>query len=186
MDFTQYLDKFQEVANQLDKQLLEKKQIEVSVGRYLDSAFLKLYKKSWTNNFDTPPESDSKIFFSVWINDLALREQKLFYNIHALKLRQLNGYSITSRNFADAFRMRFKGFEHQWKNVSVKFGPQTLMEGWTKINLENFQAETLILTKQFFQIDYLIDETLEIFKQPGDNKTKKNNNNRGHRIRGIF
>ena len=176
MNFNEYLNKFQQVANQLDKQLLEKNQMEVSVGRYLDSVFLKLYKRSWTNNFDTPLESESKIFFSVWLNDLTIREQKLFYNIHALKLRQLNGYSITSRNFADDFRTRFKDFEHQWKNVSVKFGPQTLMQGWTKIDLENFQDKTLMLAKQFFQIYFLIDKTLEIFKQPGDNKTKKNNN----------
>ena len=50
MDFDFYLDKFQAAAAQLDKNLLDKKNIEVAVGLYLQSVFLKLYKNVWANN----------------------------------------------------------------------------------------------------------------------------------------
>ena len=86
MNFTYYLDKFQQSANRLDKKLLAKKQIEVAVGIYQDSVFLKLYKKAWANKVPDPLAAASRIFFSVWINDKLIQEQKIFYNIHALKL----------------------------------------------------------------------------------------------------
>jgi hypothetical protein len=86
------------------------------------------------------------------------------YNIHALKLRQLKGYSIESRKFADTFRGEFKDFEYKWQNVSIKFGPLTLMEGLLKINAENFQDEILELVNNFLEIEYLVDETLAKFK----------------------
>ena len=164
MDFKHYLDTFQKAADQLDKNMLQKKQIEVAVGEVLNSVFLKLYKKSWTNPSQDPLTSESRIFFSIWINDSALEEQKIFYNIHALKLRHLKGYSIQSRQFANNFRDSFKGFEDKWKNVSVKFGPLTLMEGWLKINLENFQDEIVELANNFIEIEHLIDGTLAHFK----------------------
>ena len=110
MDFENYLAKFQKAADQLDKKLLREKQIEVAVGTVLNSVFLKLYKKSWANPSPDPLTAETRIFFSVWINDPAIEEQKLLYNIHALKLRKLKGYSIQSRKFADAFRKSFKEF----------------------------------------------------------------------------
>jgi hypothetical protein len=166
MDFTYYLDKFQKSADQLDKKLLEEKQVEVAVGIYTDSVFLKLYKRSWTNKSQDPLTSESRIFFSVWISDSTIKEQKIFYNIHALKLRKLDGYSIASRDFAERFRKNFRNFEHQWPNVSVKFGPLTLMEGWIIIDLKPFDDEILKLAGQFLQIDYIIDDVLETFKKP--------------------
>jgi len=165
MDFTYYLDKFQKASDQLDKKILDKKQIEVAVGIYKNSVFLKLYKKTWANKFQDPLTSDSRIFFSVWINDPVIKEQKIFYNIHALKLRQLKGYSIQSRKFADIFRDSFKDFEHKWKNVSVKFGPLTLMEGWLEIDLDNFQNEILELANNFLEIEHLVDNTLTKFRK---------------------
>jgi hypothetical protein len=165
LDFKNYLDKFQKAADQLNKNLLHKKQIEVAVGVVLNSVFLKLYKKSWANSFQNPLTAESRIFFSVWINDSAIKEQKIYYNIHALKLRQLKGYLIQSRKFADAFRDSFKEFEHTWQNVSVNFGPLTLMEGWIKIDLENFAGEILKLAEDFLEIEHLVDNTLNKFKQ---------------------
>jgi hypothetical protein len=175
MDFENYLDKFQKAADKLDKRLLDKKEVEAAVGIYLDSVFLKLYKKSWANEFQDPLTSESRIFFSVWINDTAIREHKIFYNIHALKLRKLKGYLIESRKFADAFRNGFKKFEHQWKNVSVKFGPLTLMEGWSKIDLEDFQDEILELANNFLEIEQLVDKTLVEFKNKEQRIGRKNN-----------
>ncbi len=164
MDFRIYLEKFQKVADKLDKKLLEKKQVEVAVGIYLDSVFLKLYKRSWTNQFEDPLTSESRIFFSAWVNDSIIHEQKVFYNIHALKLRKLKGYSIESRKFADMFRAKFRPFENKWPNVSLKFGPLTLMQGWLNLNPENIQDEILGLVTNFLEIDYLIDNNLAYFK----------------------
>ncbi|MDX2173124.1 MAG: hypothetical protein SFY56_08395 [Bacteroidota bacterium] len=164
MDSAFYLKKFEKAANRIDKKILIKKQIEISVGLYQDSVFLKLYKKNWSNNIQNPIESESRIFFSLWINDLTLKEQKLFYNIHALKLRHLKGYSIESRKFADVFRTHFKKFEHKWENVSVKFGPLTLMQGWIYITLESFEEKTIELTTNFLEITNLVDTTLAKFK----------------------
>jgi hypothetical protein len=163
MDKAFYLEGFQNATSQIDKKLLASAQLEVAVGTFHNSIFLKLYKKSWANPFQDPLHSPSRIFFSVWI-DLK-REQELSYNIHALKLRALSGYKIESRKFVDAFRMRFSDFEQQWKNVSVKFGPLTLMQGWIKIVPGNFQDETMELTCGFLKIQHLIDETLAEFKQ---------------------
>jgi hypothetical protein len=165
MDYSLYLSKFQKAAGLLDKKILDKKQIEVAVGMYQNSVFLKLFKREWANKFQTPLTSDSRIFFSVWVNDSIIKQQKICYNIHALKLRQLNGYSITSRNFAESFRTKFKTVEHQWANVSIQFGPQTLMQGWVKLDLKSFQDEVLELAIHFLEIDYLVDDTLEIFKK---------------------
>ena len=165
MDTSFYLDKFRKAADKLDKKLLNKKQVENAVVMYgKDCVVLKLYKKSWTNQFQDPLTSESRIFFSIWISDSSIKEQKLLYNIHALKLRQLKNYSIQSRKFADVFRDKFKPFEHKWKNVSVEFGPLTLMEGWLNIDVVNFQDDILELANRFLEIEHLVDDTLAHFK----------------------
>jgi hypothetical protein len=164
MDIPFYLDKFQKIADQLDKKVLNQKSIEVSVGIYSDSVFIKLYKKSWSGNPEEALTAESRIFFSVWVNDATLEKQKIMYNIHALKLRKLKGYSIQSRKFAEVFRDSFKDYEQKWPNVSVNHGPLTLMEGWTKLDLENFQEEVLELANNFLEIEYLVDHTLDPFK----------------------
>jgi len=171
MDSTYYLNLFQTAANQLDKKKLAGKKIETTVGIYQDSVFLKLYKTGWANKFPEPLSAESRIFFSVWINDKAIKESKLLYNIHALKLRQLSGYSIVSREFASAFRNKFIKFENHWPNVSTDFGPQTLMQGWVKADEGSFQDEIVGLAKQFLKIDHLIDNLLNTCKSlPARNK----------------
>jgi hypothetical protein len=166
MDIDFYLNKFQAAAEMLDKKVLAKKQIEVAVGKYRQNAvFLKLYKKSWANEFENPHTSESRIFFSVWINGSTIHKEKLFYNIHALKLRKLKGHAIESRKFAATFRASFRIFEHRWKNVSTNFGPLTLMEGWIKIDPKKFQKETVVLAKRFFEIEHLLDNNLALYKK---------------------
>ena len=166
MDIDFYLNKFQDAADKLDKKILSKKQLEVAVGVYQQgSVFLKLFKKSWANEFENPLIAESRIFFSVWVSDSILREEKIFYNIHALKLRRLKGYTIESRKFAETFRTSFKKFESKWEHVSTKFGPLTLMEGWIKMDEKNLQTQITELAKQFFEIDHLIDENLAHFKK---------------------
>jgi hypothetical protein len=165
MDTAFYIEKFQKAADRLNKQLFSENEIELAVGVVLDSVFLKLYKKSWVSPLQDPLTAESRIFFSIWINDTAIEEQKILYNIHALKLRHLKGYSLESRKFADAFRSDFKVFEPQWPNVSVKFGPLTLMEGWVKVDLIDFQDEILALANNFLAIAHLVDDTLVEFKK---------------------
>jgi hypothetical protein len=165
VDTSFYLDKFRKAAGQLDRKLFAKKKDEAAVVMYGENCVvLKLYKRSWANQLQDPLTSTSRIFFSVWISDSTIEEQKILYNIHALKLRQLKGYSIQSRKFADSFRNSFKDFEYKWKNVSVNFGPLTLMQGWLKLDLENFQDEILKLANNFLEIEHLVDDTLAHFK----------------------
>ncbi len=165
MDTASYLAKFQKAADQLDQKLLREKEIEAAVGVIMYSVFLKLYKKSWASEEQDPLTAKSRIFFSIWVNDDIIKEQKIYYNIHAFKLRHLKGYAIQSRQFADAFRADFKVFEQQWSNVSVKFGPLTLMEGWVKCDVNDFQNEIISLANNFLSIAHLIDDTLIQFKK---------------------
>jgi hypothetical protein len=164
MDTPFYLESFQKIVDQLDLKLFDEKSIEVSVGIYLDSVVLKLYKNSWTNNPQEPLTAKSRIFFSLWVSDSTIAKQKIMYNIHALKLRELKGYKIQSRKFAETFREDFKEYEQEWQNVSVNHGPLTLMEGSIKLDLENFQEEVLKLANNFLKIEHLIDQTLNRFK----------------------
>ena len=164
MNYRTYLKIFQNAAEQLDKDLLREKEFEVAVGEIHDSIFLKIYRISWTNSQTNPLTAESRIFFSIWINDSTIKENKLFYNIHAFRLRNLIGYKIQSRKFAELFRERFKNVESEWENVSVNFGPLTLKEGWKKINLEDFRSEIISLSYNFLKIGNLIDLNLDFFK----------------------
>lgn len=164
MDYKHYLGTFQKAADNLNPKTLQSKQVEVAVGQVLNSVFLKIYKKSWANPSQDPLTAESRIFFSIWVNDSTLDKQKLFYNIHALKMRNLRGYSIKSKEFAETFRKSFKRHEQNWPNVSVDFGPLTLMEGWKRIDLENLQRDIVDLANRFLEIDSLIDNTLAEFK----------------------
>ncbi len=164
MDFENYLEKFKKSANRLNKNILDQKELEISVGIVLDSVYLKLYKREWTNDLNNPLSAETRIFFSVWVNEKTLQENKVFYNIHALKLRKLKGYSILSTKFADSFRKKFKKYQDNWDNVSVKFGPLTLMEGWTEFEEENLEKIVLRFADNFIKIENLIDQTLKEYE----------------------
>lgn len=165
MDFEHYLDKFKKSAESLDKELLNKKELEISVGIVMDSVYLKLYKREWTNDLNNPLNAEARIFFSIWVNEKTIQEKKVFYNIHALKLRKLEGYSILSRDFADRFREKFKEYQDNWVNVSVKFGPLTLMEGWTEFEEENLEKNIVQFAEKFIDIENLIDQTLKEYEK---------------------
>lgn len=171
MNYEFYLHKFQQSAEKLDKTLIKEKQLQVYAGITLDSVVLKLYKKEWANDKIDPINSKTRIFFAIWVNDKTIKQNKIFYNIHALKLRELKGYSIISGDFVHNFREGFKKFEHNWNNVSVNFGPLTLMEGWEPFKKENLENIIVKLAINFLKMDYLIDETLKTFKKAD----KKNN-----------
>lgn len=159
-----YLESFQRAADRIDRKTLDEKSIEVAVGIYLDSVFLKLYKRSWSTNPQEALTAESRIFFSVWVNDSSIEKQKMMYNIHALKLRKFKVYTIESRKFAEVFRKSFKPHEANWPNVTTNHGPLTLMEGWVTLNPENFQEEIAELTHKFLKIEYLIDDAFYQFE----------------------
>jgi hypothetical protein len=161
-----YLAAFKKAAGKMDENLLAKKKLEIETGIWLESVVLRLQKSAWANKPYERPQSDTAIFFSIWLHDKTIKENKIFYNIHALKLRQLKGYKITSREFAAAFRSRFKPYAHQWPNVSVDFGPQTLMEGWEKLDTANIQEDVFKIASRFLEIDTLIDDLLDGYKSP--------------------
>ncbi|MEZ4793562.1 MAG: hypothetical protein R2783_08910 [Gelidibacter sp.] len=164
MDYEYYLETFRKSVDRIDKKMLNKKHLEINVGVTLNSVVLKLYKTKWTNGKTDPIKAKTRIFFAIWVNDETIKRNKVFYNIHALKLRELKGYSITSRAFADSFRENFKKFEQNWENVSVEFGPLTLMEGWEHFKNENLENIIVKLANNFSSIEYLIDNTLEKFE----------------------
>lgn len=156
-----YLDKFQKSLDKLDKKgAFSQKELEGKVGIWLDSVVLKIQKKSWINTSAKP--FGEGIFFSAWLNDESIGKGKLYYNIHALKLRGLAGYTIKSREFAADFRLKFKSFENKWSNVGVNFGPLTLMEGWVSIiDQEKIPDIVANLASGFLEIEFMIDDLLE-------------------------
>ncbi len=165
MKYKNYIELFKKIETSIDKKILKNKKIESAVGLVLESAYLKLYKKSWTNNSENPLNEETRIFFSIWINEITLKENKIYYNIHALKLRKSKNYTIESRKFANLFREDFESYKNKWKNVSVDFGPLTLMQGWIPLNNETIKEDVLELTNNFLELDHLIDKTLSKFKK---------------------
>jgi len=156
-----YLNKFRKISEKLESRLMSEYQMEINSVCLLDSIVIKIRKKNWYNIIETDEKNNSSIFFSVWIEDKSLIGNQIYYNIHALKLRQLNGYSIESRKFAEAFRDKFMKYKDQWPNVSVSYGPQTLMQGRIEINTDSFEADIIALIIQFLEIEYIIVELLE-------------------------
>jgi hypothetical protein len=125
------------------------------------SHVLKLQKPEWTNDDMRNTPNRSGIFFSVWFDGDAEPVNRAKYNIHALKLRQLRGYKITSRDFAEEFRKRFRRAARHWPNVSTEFGPQTLMQGWIDVVATTFEADVVRYMNRFLEISPIIDELLE-------------------------
>lgn len=137
------------------------KELICKQGSYKASTVLKLQKPSWTNDPMDRVENTSGIFFSIWTNDRSTVQDRVNYNIHALKLRDLKGYSIKSRDFASDFRKAFAPIRSAWPNVSVEYGPQTLMEGWIEADSVHLEKEILDLMDRFASLSPLIDRLLE-------------------------
>jgi len=130
-------------------------------GFYNDCSVVKLQKGPWTNDRMDRVQNKTGIFFSIWIDEKAASKSRANYNIHALKLRQLEGYSITSRDFAKDFRAGFASMRDAWPHVSVDYGPLTLMQGWIEIVPRDFEQDILVLLERFKPVSRLIDRLLE-------------------------
>jgi hypothetical protein len=129
-------------------------------GTYNNCFVLKLQKPSWTNDPMDRLQNDSGIFFSVWIDAKAANANRAEYNIHALKLRELENYQISSRDFAADFRSVFAAFQSDWPNVSTNYGPLTLMQGWVNFAPDNCEAAVFPLLERFEQLSPVIDRLL--------------------------
>jgi len=164
MDYKFYKEKFEKALKNIPQKQFRDVGLNVSIDEVLESIVLKIYKPEWSSDFQSPLNAKSRIFFSIWINEKEIKEGKLYYNIHALKLRELKGYKISSRDFAEKFRNKFAEYQKDWDNVSVKFGPLTLMEGWLDLNRDTIQDDLFDLSKKFLKISPIIDDTLNIFK----------------------
>lgn len=163
MAVNHYRQRFEKVAAQIDKSLFSSNDLIVAPGIFQRSAFLKVFKPHWSTPGQDPLTAESRVFFSVWVE--GLRPQKLFYNIHALKLRKLQGYSIESRKFAAFFRERFIPHSRSWPNVSTGFGPLTLMQGWVDYDDHTFTSDVSTLALRFTEIAHFVDDTLLLFKR---------------------
>lgn len=159
MNHPYYLDQFKNTLSLLDKRIFEQKHLELKVGIWLDSVVLKIQKKAWLNSSPTAKAFEESVFFSVWINDDTLAKKRLYYNIHALKLRELKDYRIQSRDFAENFRERLKPYMHKWPNISINYGPLTLMEGWVTI-VDHLESTVARFANNFLDIAYIIDDLL--------------------------
>lgn len=155
-----YLEIFGRVAARV-RPLLVARQIEAHVGCWHEAAVLKLQKRRWANQSPAGGPSEVGIFFSVWIDSKGLKQRRAFYNIHALKLRSLDGYAIQSREFAAAFRSAFAGSVHDWPHVFTDYGPQTLMQGWIELDSPRFEEDVAALACRFIPLAELIDDLLD-------------------------
>jgi len=142
------------------------RQLEVLVGCWHEALVLKLQKRAWSNATPEAGPAEAGIFFSVWIDDGGLRQKRVFYNIHALKLRALSAYALQSREFAAAFRSAFAGAERDWPHCSTDFGPQTLMQGWIDWVPARLEEDVAELVKRFLPLADLIDRLL-VDRTPG-------------------
>ncbi|MGV3661023.1 MAG: hypothetical protein ACO1TE_12620 [Prosthecobacter sp.] len=134
------------------------------------AAVLKLFKEHWLPGFQEEAiASPVGIFFSVWIDDEAVKKRGLHYNVHALKLRQLPGHALESRKFASAFRAAFGPRSSGWPSVKMAYGPQTLFQGFAKCPMERAGVGAYNLAKKFISLGGIIDGLLkDAAKRPAE------------------
>lgn len=140
---------------------LQDQRIESQVGHWLDSSVIKLSRQNWSDEKPPAGKRNSGIFFSAWAEAKSLQSGRLFYNIHALRLRSLRGHSIQSREFARAFRAQFARVSADWPNVSIDYGPQTLMQGWIALNSQQVEEDVADLVLRFIPLANTIDTLLQ-------------------------
>lgn len=155
-----HLAVFRRVARQL-RPALAAQQLEAHTGEWLSVAVLKLQKPAWSELAPPSTVNNPGIFFSIWIDAKSLKQQRVLYNIHALKLRHLSTYALESREFATAFRRAFAPAAKHWPNVSTDFGPQTLMQGWIPLDEAALETDATHLAQQFLPLAGKLDALLK-------------------------
>lgn len=155
-----YLEIFERVAGRV-RPALKKHQLEVLVGSWLGSSVLKVRKLRWSDDQRGSGPTHAGIFFSVWVEEKGLKQNRALYNIHALRLRSLSAYALQSREFAAAFRARFASQQTRWPHVSIEHGPQTLMQGWIALDEDRLEEEAVKLVQLFIPLSDTIDDLLD-------------------------
>lgn len=125
-----------------------------------EAAVLKLLKPHWSQDLRESIISTSEIFFSVWVDEEAVKRGGVHYNLHALKLRQMSAYALESRKFASAFRAAFGSRSNGWPGVTMAFGPQILFQGFVKCPPRRVEEATLTLLRKFMPLGTLVDDLL--------------------------
>jgi len=100
----------------------------------------------------------------MWIDasDMAT----LHFNIHALKLRSLKGYTLESRKFAATFRSAFAQIASTWPKHRNDFGPQTLIQGMMLAPPGGTDKLLVDLAAKFAKASVVIDRLLAAAKKP--------------------
>ena len=122
---------------------------------------LYLAKPEWTNRFDPDRESTIGIFCAIWVAPKTLQEGKFSYNIHSKKIRELPGYKLTARKFADEFRELVKDHVADWPAIRLDYGPTNLLEGYDHCSLDDFAKRVNSRIEGFVSIHQEIDSLLD-------------------------
>lgn len=147
------IPEFQNIKLTYEGQRARKSGLECSTSSYEGCPQISLRKDSWG-------PGKPGVTFHVWLDKRVEDRNKVRYNIHALKMREMKNHVITSRVFAEKFRKHFKSASDAWPNVSVEFGPQNLMEGWIAFHAQRFESDVLALMGRFEEISPIIDRLL--------------------------
>lgn len=164
MDHLHYRHQFDAVINKLNKKPFDEAGLQLWSGIVLNSAAIKAFKPRWSSDPVNALTAEGRIFFSAWVNEQTISEGRLYYNIHALRVRMLKGYKIPARDFADRFRECFQKSKQDWPDVSTGFGPLTLMEGWLKLDYRSIKKDSTTLLHQFLELSQEIDNILELYR----------------------
>lgn len=150
----EFLDAFKKIKGIYDKADSLKSGLICVTSVFEGCPGVRLHRDPWISG-------KAGVFFSVWTDKDSRSTGRVHYNIHALKLRQLKTYVITSRAFADDFRKHFKALHKSWPNVRVDYGPLNLMQGWIDLREDTFERDVLRLMNQFAEIRPIVDCLLE-------------------------
>jgi hypothetical protein len=149
-----FLIEFQKIRGTYDRTVSQKSGLRCVTGMFGDCPYVRLHRDSWISG-------PAEIFFSVWTNKETKTSGRIHYNIHALKMRKFKSHVVTSRDFANGFRKKFKAFSNSWPNVRVDYGPLNLMQGWIDFRENSFESDVLGLMNQFAPVCRIIDQLLE-------------------------
>jgi len=141
--------------------LLDKHGIICKQIQFGDSPVLYLAKPNWTNRFDKKRESTIGIFYGLWVSPKQLEKNEYAYNIHSKKLRELPGYKLEPRSFADDFRKAVKTKVKNWPNIRLDYGPSTLLQGRDRCDLDTFEEKIEQRVNDFIKIHKEIDKLLK-------------------------
>jgi hypothetical protein len=155
-----YLDVFSSLADARAADLQAQHGLVIKSGEGLGAAILKALKPAWTTD---PPEqflNTNGLFFSIWIDAACVKQNQVRYNLHAKKLRNIQGDAFPAREFARVFRAQVTNDLVGWPSVVYPKGPITLFEGHMPLNPKTLGADTSGLVDRFVGLVPTIERLL--------------------------